>query len=286
MTNEDQERYGCVGRDGGLDCATVRPCTLPMPFKQKEILVKAEQKLSGKDVKKLSAEARLAAPEDAALLLRKGADVVQRRTAGGLVCRIIDCDRVPVLFELGSSGLLPTLPGLWRVPTALPALVCPPEAARYLINGADLLLPGVRAADASVAALPAGAAACVRIFGNPSAVAVGVLAVPGAAVAEAVRSPGAVKGTALQVEHVVGDALWRLAGRPLPNSGFVVAEGGGVKDASLPMTVNAFYSQHMRPGRPAGTSLDVKVSSRQKGKKSGEGGIKRAAVGRPRATRS
>ena len=28
-----------------------------MPFKQKEILVKAEQKLSGKDVKKLSAEA-------------------------------------------------------------------------------------------------------------------------------------------------------------------------------------------------------------------------------------
>ena len=55
---------------------------------------------------------------------------MQRRTAGGLVCRIIDCDRVPVLFELGSSGLLPTLPGLWRVPTALPALVCPPEAAR------------------------------------------------------------------------------------------------------------------------------------------------------------
>ena len=41
----------------GLDCATVRPCVLPMPFKQKEILVKAEQKLSGKDVKKLSAEA-------------------------------------------------------------------------------------------------------------------------------------------------------------------------------------------------------------------------------------
>ena len=107
------------------------------------------------------------------------------------------------------------------------------QAARYLINGADLLLPGVRAADASVAALPAGAAACVRIFGNPSAVAVGVLAVPGAAVAEAVRSPGAVKGTALQVEHVVGDALWRLAGRPLPNSGFVVAEGGGVSVAPV-----------------------------------------------------
>lgn len=45
------------------------------------------------------------------------------------------------------------------------------------------------------------------------------------------------------------------------------------------MTVNAFYSQHMRPGRPAGTSLDVKVSSRQKGKKSGEGGNQKGRCG-------
>ena len=339
------------------------PHTRGMPFKHKELLVKAEQKLSGKDAKKLTVEAslRLSSPEDAGLLLRKGTDVVQRRTAGGVVCRIVDCDKVPVLFELGSSGLLPTLTGLWRVPTALPGLICPPEVARFLINGADLLLPGVRAADDAVAGLPVGAPACVRIFGNPAAIAVGVLVAPGSAVAQAIATPGAIKGVALSVEHVIGDALWRLAGRPLPNAGFTMAEDGLVRvaslesaapdamaapiadlaalapsvasatcaagivdisdpsesaeviaevaeaapaagtaetveavgeaesdpaavqaemdalmracflfsakaldDASLPMLPNAFYTGHMRPKRPAGSSLDVKASSWKK----------------------
>ena len=327
-----------------------------MPFK-KELLVKAEQKIGGKDAKKLNhdAAARLSSADAAACLLGgggKSTDLVQRRTAGGLVCRIIDVDKRPMLFEVGQAGLLPTLPGLWKVPNALPSLFTPPEVARFMINGADLLLPGVRAADAAIADLQPGAPACVRIFGNDAAIAVGVLVSSGATIAAAIANPGATKGVALAVEHVVGDGLWRLAGRPLPNAGFTTNDsgavsvvplagvdpvgmgtgtdpggscsgGGGdaeseattlggapaadgapvdigdmtedvneddeagaigmavaemdelmkrcflhaaihVEDAKLPLLPNAFYNGHMRPKRPAGTSLDVKLSSWKK----------------------
>ena len=162
-----------------------------MPFK-KELLVKSEQKLGGKDAKKLIAEAQQRLGDDAKELLK--GDLKQRKSAGGVVCRIICNEGLPMLFELGNSGLLPTLPALWKAPSALPALIIPPEAARFLLNGADLLLPGVRGCDATVPDLPAGTPACVRIMGNPAAVAVGVLAVDGAAIAMAVAEPCEHKG--------------------------------------------------------------------------------------------
>ena len=201
-----------------------------MPFKGKELLVKSEQKVSSKDAKKLCAEARTA--EGAALLT---GDIKLRRTAGGLVCRMVCSNGTPMLFELNQTGLLPTLPALWKCPSALPALLIPHEASRFLINGADLLLPGVRGCDPSIPALEAGAAACVRVFGNPAALAIGVLAVSGATIADAVSRPGHVKGVALVVEHVVGDAMWKHADRPLPNAGFTAdAAGASVSVAPLP----------------------------------------------------
>ena len=309
-----------------------------MPFK-KELLVKSEQKLGGKDAKKLIAEAQQRLGDDAKELLK--GDLKQRKSAGGVVCRIICNEGLPMLFELGNSGLLPTLPALWKAPSALPALFIPPEAARFLLNGADLLLPGVRGCDATVPDLPAGTPACVRIMGNPAAVAVGVLAVDGAAIAMAVAEPCEHKGVALTVEHIVGDALWRHCERPLPNSGFTAEANGSITvapimaapsddngvdqmavalsqaavdvsdalhedtavssapspsaepaevsaasdttaamddlmrktflqtarktpDAALPLGINVFYSQHLRPNRPAGSSLDVKLSSHKK----------------------
>ena len=93
-----------------------------MPFtKHKELLIKAEQKLSGKDTKKLVSQAPTAVAE---LLSKKGADIVQRKTAGGLVCRIIDVDKLPILFEFGNAGLLPTLPAMWKKSSSF---LCVPE---------------------------------------------------------------------------------------------------------------------------------------------------------------
>ena len=120
---------------------------------KKELLVKTDQKIGGKDAKKLLQDvtARLASPEAATNLIggKNGKDLSLRRTAGGLVCRIIAADGGPILFEVNSSGLLPTLPAMWREPSALPALHVHPQVMAYLLNGADLLLPGVHGVDES-----------------------------------------------------------------------------------------------------------------------------------------
>ena len=120
------EDVATLSKSSGMDEAQVKtafdnfvtehPDGKMRPKDFREMMQKA---IPGKDAKKMASELAGRLAEDAiALLLPKKADLGLRRTAGGVVCRIIAADSVPVLFELGQAGLLPTLPGLWRAPTA------------------------------------------------------------------------------------------------------------------------------------------------------------------------
>lgn len=297
-----------------------------MEFK-KALTVKADQKLSGKDVKKLVADLQRHHEPDAVSALLTKKELSLRKTSGGVTAKLYCEGAAVLLFEVGATlRPLPTLQALWRQPSLLTALVVPAPVSEYLINFADLMTPGILAATAPVDALQVGDPLCVVVEGNPCAFAVGRLAMRGAELAAALQQSPRPKGRALETLHVFGDALWKYAEKPIPNDGFLVAEdgskavvpldggdgdgasadadadeGGGeadaladalanaladaavdteadraamddrlracflyaattLKDKQLPLPINLFYSQHLRPLRPAGTSLDVKAS--------------------------
>ena len=98
---------------------------------------------------------------------------------------------LPTLVDEGHGNLFPTAMGLWACPELLPWLEVPSPVSRYLINGADLMLPGVRHISAPISP---GMLASVRVIGNPMPMAVGkVLFDP--------SKSGAGEGKVLQVSH-------------------------------------------------------------------------------------
>ena len=79
----------------------------------------------------------------------------------------------PLFFEAegdaggaGGVSLLPTLLALWRAPI-LPTLLVPATVSAFLINNADLMLPGVLGYENWRDGLNAGDVACIAVHGNP-----------------------------------------------------------------------------------------------------------------------
>lgn len=131
--------------------------------------------------------------------------------------------------------------GLWRAPALLPTLLVFAPATRRLLNGADVMLAGVRfppdaqslleavASGRSPAAetpflLPAGAFVAIRAVGNPAPVAVAKLLLSTAQMAERLllgSAGGAPQGKAADVVHIYKDELWGKGTRSRPNDGFL-----------------------------------------------------------------
>ena len=154
---------------------------MPTVFK-KDVQVKTDQKLSGKDAKKFIASAQALYGDEAAALLGKK-DVSLRRTGGGTVATLYCSEAGALFFETeGGAGvsLLPTLLALWRAPI-LPTLLVPAPVLAPIINGADLMLPGVLGYEHWRDGMSEGDVACIAVHGNPAPLAVGRLLVSGAA---------------------------------------------------------------------------------------------------------
>ena len=106
---------------------------MPTVFK-KDVQIKSDQKLSGKDAKKIIASVQALYGEEASSMLGKK-DVSLRRTGGGTVATLYCSEAGPLFFEAegdaggaGGASLLPTLLALWRaplLPTLLPPLLPP-----------------------------------------------------------------------------------------------------------------------------------------------------------------
>jgi translation initiation factor 2D len=126
-------------------------------------------------------------------------------------------DREPVLFQPARSNLyFPTLYSLWKV-QRWPVLETTQEVSKFLLGGADLMLPGVfRDQPCCVWDVDQVFAVCVR--GNPYPFAVGTTLLSSASANEN------MKGKALAVEHFFGDALWEYGSKLVPNQGFLIGE--------------------------------------------------------------
>ena len=189
-------------------------------FAKKELQIKSDQKLSNKDVKRLTQQlAQQLCLLDATATALIGKDIALRKSGGGVSVKLYCRDTDAVLFEVDAHGAMPSLTSLWRLPSLLPPVLVPPPVSEYLLSGASLMLPGVIGFGGGDG-LSAGDAVCVLVSGNPAAVAVGRLAISSAELLSALASSPRPKGLAVEVLHVFGDALWRYCGKPIPNAGF------------------------------------------------------------------
>eukprot|EP00754_Rhynchopus_humris_P024857 Rhum_TRINITY_DN14918_c16_g1::Rhum_TRINITY_DN14918_c16_g1_i1::g.128064::m.128064/K15027/EIF2D; translation initiation factor 2D len=96
-----------------------------------------------------------------------------------------------------SKQPLPTIFALWRAPELLPAMHVVPDVSSYLLNGADLMWPGVVSHDA----IKKGDLVQVLVLGNPCCVAIGE------ALNDTQEGLRMEKGRALKILTYFGDAL-------------------------------------------------------------------------------
>eukprot|EP00198_Chlamydomonas_reinhardtii_P001918 XP_001691254.1 predicted protein [Chlamydomonas reinhardtii] len=188
-------------------------------------------KVSGADRKKLrkALEKVYGVGED-------GLEAILPAKAGELECvKLASPSRVVLYLHDGSPILLdpngkgdyaPTVFALWRWPDLLPRVyVKHPAVSRYLVGGADLMLPGVAMPAEGLPAFQVGQwllAVCSP--GNPAPVAVGAAVMDSSDAAARIRGqvPGGCRGKLVEVMQHYGDCLWSdVGGRAVPNAGFL-----------------------------------------------------------------
>lgn len=168
---------------------------------------------------------------------------------------------VPLFLDLNGHGdLCPTVLALWRCPELLPCVWVPSAVSSYLLNGADLMLPGILNTTESLGRFAAGSRAAVYVAGNPAALGVGAWALSSRDMADA-PSPGDMKGKGLAMIHTYRDALWSFGGEGLPNEGFL-------RDVVRPLprppsspTPSASASASAPPPAPASASAPASAAT-------------------------
>jgi translation initiation factor 2D len=188
--------------------------------------------LGGADVKKLkkTLEKRFGASEDDVdLLIPKKSELSLAKVASPSRVHIVIADGHPIVYDVSGKGDFHlTVFALWRVPTLLgpPIALVGAPVSRYILQGADLMLPG--AVVPRNASFPAGRVFAVAVPGNPMPIAIGEAEMSSDDVAAA-RSGGGKnggKGRFLKILTSHRDALWDVAAsqpsRPTlaPNAGF------------------------------------------------------------------
>eukprot|EP00798_Chlamydomonas_sp_ICE-L_P017426 gene17427-23728_t len=131
---------------------------------------------------------------------------------------------VPIIVDSSGKGdLFPTIFALWRAPNMLPKVnVKHPFVTQYLVNGADLMLPGadVTGVAEAVAEFQKRDMVSVCVPGNPAPLAIGVAGMSLAQARE--KAAAGLKGKLVEVVQNYGDYLWSdIGGRAVPNVGYV-----------------------------------------------------------------
>ncbi|TVU29700.1 hypothetical protein EJB05_21279 [Eragrostis curvula] len=187
---------------------------------KKHVDVKALQRLSGADKKKLrrTAKERFPQASDAdldAILPPKVEITVAKYPNRTLVYGIEgEC---PMIFDIDGRGheLFPTVYALWKVPHLLPAFTLKGgEVSRYVIGGADLMFPGISIPPEGFPSFEAGQPWSVKVPGNPAPIAVGTTTMSST---EALKA--GLRGKALRIAHYYRD-MDSADGRYVPNEGF------------------------------------------------------------------
>ena len=196
---------------------------------RKPLPVTGTHKLGGSDVKRLKKELakklRLD-PDDAEAVVGGKKSVLELvKSPAPSRVQIYLSDGAPVVIDHSGKGDYElTYFALWRAPGALgePVVLRHCAVTRYLVRGADLMLPGVGRVPSTAVPFGVGKLFAVTVPGNPTPLAVGETCVGSAEFGEKESS-----GKFLLIRSCYRDALWAMAAahpaRPplLPNEGFL-----------------------------------------------------------------
>mmetsp|Transcript_12603 Transcript_12603/g.28558 ORF Transcript_12603/g.28558 Transcript_12603/m.28558 type:complete len:581 (-) Transcript_12603:83-1825(-) len=190
---------------------------------KKQFAVQSQNLLSKKDLKNLRSQLleQLPALEEKVVEELLPGDQVKVSKLDNRCLLYSQGDGPATFFDLEGRGeLFPTLHTLWMHPQILPELTIYAPVSKFVLNGADLMLPGVIVPANGVAGfggVSKGQKRCIKIEGNPYPIAVGKMLVNQTQMEK-------LKGKGLEVCHVFKDLLWALAGKPIPNAGFTEKE--------------------------------------------------------------
>ena len=145
-------------------------------------------------------------------------------------------DGSPLFIDVEARGeLFPTLQMLWQHLDIMQEVTIHPQVSHYVVNGADLMLPGIIVPANGIQGMGSvtkGQKRCIKIEGNPFPIAVGKMLVNQAQFEK-------LKGKGLEVCHVFRDCLWAHSGRQIPNAGFTEKEGEVCPCADMSYTPGA-----------------------------------------------
>ncbi|KAH9618470.1 hypothetical protein KSS87_004746 [Heliosperma pusillum] len=189
---------------------------------KKTVEAKALQRLSGADKKKLRRNVkdkfRLASDADIDSLLPPKAEISVAKFPNRILVYGVE-GGFPVFFDTDGRGseIYPTVYALWSAPDLLPAFTLKGgEVSRFVINGADLMFPGISIPLDGLPSFAAGEPWAVKVPGNPAPIAVGATTMSSS---EALKA--GLRGKALRITHYYHDSLWEsVEGRFVPNAGF------------------------------------------------------------------
>ncbi|CAM9725777.1 unnamed protein product, partial [Discosporangium mesarthrocarpum] len=140
--------------------------------------------------------------------------------------------KTPLFFDAdGRGNIYPTVYALWATAgtgssACCPSLVVHAPVSKFVLNGADIMLPGVVVRDPSEANYMLGERRCVVANGNPTPYAVGEMLRD----SEGIVMCG-MTGKGLKVMHCYLDFLWEMGPKTLPNEGFQLE---GVLPVAMP----------------------------------------------------
>jgi predicted RNA-binding protein (TIGR00451 family) len=182
--------------------------------KDRDLTERSKSLLKNKEVRVLKADVsstfNISEDDLNQLLPAKGSVSISKLCSKILIYSV---NSVPLFFSI-KNDILPTLYSLWKYPEMARCILIPGPVSQFIMNGADLMLPGV-AAISNLEGLKKGDVVCIKIIGNPLPLAVGYSDIDG----DQITSNGN-KGKCVVVVHCFGDMLWQSGGAISPNKGF------------------------------------------------------------------
>ncbi|CDH51610.1 eukaryotic translation initiation factor 2d [Lichtheimia corymbifera JMRC:FSU:9682] len=119
----------------------------------------------------------------------------------------------PLWLKLEGLPPIPTVYTLWEHPEALPMFYTVGPVIQKLIDGADLMIPGVfPGPDGTIPAVEKGDLVAITVRGYSYPLAVGTMALA----SKDIKVRSGMKGKAIYLIHVYHDALWAMGDKSDP----------------------------------------------------------------------
>lgn len=114
--------------------------------KDKDLTERSRSLLKNKEIRSLKAEILLQFPrlseDQISEIIAKKSNLSQTKLASRTI--VYSVDDVPFFFDKeGRNNLYPTVFTLWRFPEAMRTYVVHAPVSEFVLNGADLMLPGL-----------------------------------------------------------------------------------------------------------------------------------------------